>query len=382
MNRYEQQIRHAWVEIDLAAIRHNLQEVKRLVGSGVDILAVVKAEAYGHGAIPVAKTAIASGASWLGVAMPEEGIELRKAGIETPILIFGPVQSDQAGPVIQHGLTTAICDWGSALAMSGEAVRTGKPALVHLKVETGMGRVGVRPDDAVEFMRKAKELPGLKITGVFSHLATADEKDKQYAKCQIQVFSKAVEALKADGLLPEKVHLANSAGVMELPESHFNMVRPGIILYGLYPSNEIDRGKALLKPALALKTRVSFVKRLPAGSGISYGQRYHTQKESTIATIPVGYADGWSRMLTNKAEAIVNGKKYPIVGSICMDQCMIDLGDDTVDIGGEVVLIGESGGEKISADSLAEKLGTINYEITCMLSNRLPRVYLENREKV
>ncbi len=382
MNRHEQQIRHAWVEIDLAAIRHNLQEVKRLVGPGVDILAVVKAEAYGHGAIPVAKTVIASGASWLGVAMPEEGIELRKAGIETPILIFGPVQSDQVGPVVHYGLTIAICDWESALAMSGEAVRTGKPALVHLKVDTGMGRVGVRPDDAVEFTRKAKELPGLKITGVFSHLATADEKDKQYAKRQIRVFSKTVEALKAAGLLPEKVHLANSAGVMELPESHFNMVRPGIILYGLYPSNEIDRGKALLKPALALKTRVSFVKRLPAGSGISYGQRYHTQKESTIATIPVGYADGWSRMLTNKAEAIVNGKKYPIVGSICMDQCMIDLGDDTVEIGEEVVLIGESGGEKISADSLAEKLGTINYEITCMLSNRLPRVYLENWGKV
>ncbi len=378
MNRHEQQIRHAWVEIDLAAIRHNLQEVKRLVGSGVDILAVVKAEAYGHGAIPVAKTAIASGASWLGVAMPEEGIELRKAGIATPILIFGPVQADQVGPVVQYGLTIAICDWESALAMSGEASRTGKPAFVHLKVDTGMGRVGVQPDDAVEFMRKANELPGLKITGVFSHLATADERDKQYAKHQIQVFAGTVEALKAVGLLPEKVHLANSAGIMEFPESHFNMVRPGIILYGLYPSNEIDRGKALLKPALALKTRVSFVKRLPAGSGISYGQKYHTQKESTIATIPVGYADGWSRILTNKAEAIVNGKKYPIVGSICMDQCMIDLGDDTVEIGEEVVLIGESGGEKISADSLAEKLGTINYEVICMLSNRLPRVYLED----
>lgn len=382
MNRHPQQIRHAWVEIDLDAIRHNMQEIRRMVGPAVDILAVVKAEAYGHGALPVAKTAIASGASWLGVAMPEEGIELRKAGIETPILIFGPIQPDQVGPVVKYGLTTAICNWESAVAMSGEAIRTGKPALAHLKVDTGMGRVGVRPDDTVEFIRKTRELPGLQITGIFSHMATADEKDKSYAKRQIEVFSMVVENLKAVGLLPEKVHLANSAGIMELPESYFNMVRPGIILYGLYPSNEVDRKKALLKPALTLKTRVSYVKRVPVGSGISYGQRYHTQKESTIATIPIGYADGWSRMLTNKAEAIIRGKRYPIVGSICMDQCMIDLGDDTVEIGEEVVLLGESGKEKISADSLAAKLGTINYEVTCMLSNRLPRVYFENREKI
>ncbi len=386
MNRHHEQIRHAWVEIDLAAIRHNLQEIKRMVGPAVDIMAVVKAEAYGHGAIPVAKAAIASGARWLGVAMPEEGIQLRKAGIETPILIFGPIQPDQVGPVIQYDLTTAICNWESAVAMSGEAVKTAKPALVHLKVDTGMGRVGVQPDDAVDFMRKITRLPGLQVTGIFSHMATADEKDKNYARHQIQIFSAVVADLKKVGLLPEKVHLANSAGIMELPESHFNMVRPGIILYGLYPSNEVDRKKALFKPALALKVRVTFVKKVPAGSGISYGQRYHTKKESTVATIPIGYADGWSRLLTNKAEAMIKGKKYPIVGTICMDQCMIDLGDDTVEIGQEVVLIGESGKEKISADSLAEKMGTINYEITCMLSNRLPRVYLnseglENREE-
>ncbi|HBF38076.1 MAG TPA: alanine racemase [Firmicutes bacterium] len=375
MNRYHEQIRPAWIEINLAAIRHNLQEIRRLVGPAVDILAVVKAEAYGHGAVPVARTAIASGASWLGVAMPEEGIALRKAGIETPILIFGPIQPDQVGPVVEYGLTVALCNWESAMAMSRQAVQTGKPALAHIKVDTGMGRVGIKPEQAVDFMGKVKELPGIHATGIFSHMATADEKDKNYAKSQIQVFISVIEALKKRDLLPPKVHLANSAGIMELPESYFNMVRPGIILYGLYPSNEVDRNKALLEPALTLKARITFVKRVPTGSGISYGQRYHTQKESTIATIPIGYADGWSRMLTNKAEAIIKGKKYPIVGSICMDQCMIDLGDDTAEIGDEVVLIGKSGTEIISADFLAEKLGTINYEVTCMLSNRLPRIY-------
>jgi alanine racemase len=375
LNRHQEMIRPAWVEINLAAIRHNLQEVRRLVGPKVDIMAVVKAEAYGHGALQVAKTAVEAGASWLGVAMPEEGIELRKAGLLTPILIFGPIQPNQVNSVVHYDITAAVCNWEAAVALSKEAVRTGKTASAQVKVDTGMGRVGIAPDQAVEFVRKLGELPGLQVSGIFSHMATADEKDKSYAKHQIQVFSTVINELKGVGLLPEKVHLANSAGIMELPESYFNMVRPGIILYGLYPSNEVDRQKAFLEPALSLKAKVTFVKRVPSGSGISYGQRYHTEKESTIATIPIGYADGWSRMLTNKVQAIVRGKQFPIVGSICMDQCMINLGDELVTVGEEVILIGKSGKESITADKIADTLGTINYEVTCMLSERLPRVY-------
>ncbi|HBE80210.1 MAG TPA: alanine racemase [Firmicutes bacterium] len=380
MNRHQERIRPAWVEINLAAIGHNIREVRRLVGPTPDIMAVVKAEAYGHGAVPVAKAAIAAGASWLGVAMPEEGITLRTAGLTVPILILGPIQPDQVKPVVEHGLTAALCNWEAAVAMSEEAGRTGKTALAHLKVDTGMGRIGIVPSTVVEFMAKLKNLPGLQVSGIFSHMATADERDKSYARKQIETFSTMVAALRSSGLLPDKVHLANSAGIMELPASHFNMVRPGIILYGLYPSNEVDRQKASFEPALTLKTKVTFIKRVPQGTGISYGQRYHTGRESTIATIPIGYADGWSRMLTNKAEALVRGKRFPIVGTICMDQCMIDLGDEPVRSGEEVILIGKSGRETITADEIAESLGTINYEVACMLNNRLPRMWINEHE--
>jgi alanine racemase len=377
LNSHQEVTRPAWVEINLTAIRHNLQEIRRLVGLKVDIMAVVKADAYGHGAVPVAKTAIAAGASWLGVAMPEEGILLRKAGIKIPILFFGPSQPAQVNQVVKYNLTATVCNWESAVALSHEAVRTEKTAKVHVKVDTGMGRVGIQPAAVIEFICKLKGLPSLQVTGIFSHMATADEEDKSYAKQQIQIFSSVIADLKATELLPEKVHLANSAGILELPTSYFNMVRPGIILYGLYPSNEVDRQKAHLEPALSLKAKVTFIKRVAAGTGISYGQRYRTERESTIATIPIGYADGWSRMLTHKAEAIIGGKRFPIVGTICMDQCMIDLGDEATEIGQEVVLIGKSGVEEISADNIANALGTINYEVTCMLSNRLPRVFVE-----
>jgi alanine racemase len=282
-------------------------------------------------------------------------------------------------PVVRNDLTSTVCNLESAIALSREGVRTGKTAKVHLKIDSGMGRVGIDPETTVEFMRKIKELPGLQVSGIFSHMATADEKEKSYAKHQIQVFSRVVANLKTAGLLPEKVHLANSAGIMELPESHFNMVRAGIMLYGLYPSNEVNHKKANLKPVLSLKAKITFVKRVAKGTGISYGQKYHTERESTIATIPIGYADGWSRMLSNKVEAIVRGRKFPVVGTICMDQCMIDLKDEPINIGEEVILIGASGKESITTDIIAEKLGTINYEVACMLSNRLPKVFVEEK---
>lgn len=376
MNRYDVGvIRPVWAEIDLEAIRHNLAQIRRLVGKTVDIMAVVKAEAYGHGALEIARTAIDNGANWLGVSLPEEGIALRKSGIKTPILVFEPLQTGQAGVFLDYDLTATLCIRELVYSLAGEASKAGKTARVHVKIDTGMGRVGVNLDQAVAFIREIRGLPGIEVNGVYSHLATADERDKSYAGRQIKAFSELVAELKSMGLLPEKVHLANSAAIIDLPEAYFNMVRPGIMLYGLYPSAQVNRERVDLKPAFSLKVKSVFVKRVPGQTGISYGLRYHTRKETTIATIPIGYADGWSRLLTHKAEALVNGKRFPIVGTICMDQCMIDTGDEPVELGQEIVLIGEQGREKITADMVAEHLGTINYEVTCMISSRVPRVY-------
>lgn len=376
MNPYDEIIRPVWAEIDLGALRHNLQEVRRLIGPEVEIMAVVKAEAYGHGAVKVAQTAIENGATWLGVSLPEEGIALRKAGFTVPILVFEALQPDQAEAFIIHDLTATVCILESATALSRAALKAGKTATLHLKVDTGMGRVGVSYGDALKMMKDIAKLPALKATGIYSHLATADQANKDFANLQIQRFTKVVAELREAGLLPEKVHLANSAAIIDLPASYFNMVRPGIMLYGMRPSPEMSlSGKVDLRPVLSLKTKVIFVKRVPAQTGISYGHCYRTKKETTIVTIPIGYADGWSRRLTNRAEAIIGGKKYPVVGAICMDQCMIDVGDDPVELGAPVTLIGKDGEAQITADSIAETLGTINYEITCMLGSRVPRVY-------
>ncbi len=369
-------LRSAWVEIDLDAIRHNIKEIRQTIGPLVEIMAAVKAEAYGHGAVEVAKTALNAGATWLGVAIPEEGILLREAGLNSPILIFGPLQPEQVLSVIKYDLTATICNYDSALELSKEAVKNNQTAGVHLKIDTGMGRIGIRPEEAGSFLKRLRELPGIKVSGIFSHLATADAADKSYAMQQVSAFTNVVNNLKGTGLLPEKVHLANSAGIIDLPSSYFNMVRPGIMLYGLYPSKEVSHDKIKLKPALSLKAKVSFSKKTPPGTGLSYEQKYHTNRESIIATLPIGYGDGWSRRLSHKAQVLINGRKYPIVGTICMDQCMVDVGDEEINPGQEAVLIGKDGEMEITADMVAEQLGTINYEVTCMLNNRLPRVYV------
>ncbi len=377
MSRYQQLIRPVWAEINLSAFRDNFNEVRRLVGAKTGIMAVVKAEAYGHGGVQIAQAAVAAGASWLGVSLPEEGIALRQAGIIAPILVFNPLQVNQVTAMVTYNLTASVCFEESVLALAKEALVQGKVATAHLKVDTGMGRVGISPEKVVNFAAWMKTLAGIEFNGIYSHLATADQLDLAYAYLQEARFAKVVQDLKIRDNLPPLVHLANSAGIINLPNSYYNLVRPGIILYGLYPSPEIKRELIDLKPVLSLKACMSFVKRVPQDTGISYGQRYHTSQESTIATIPIGYADGWSRLLTSKGEVLCEGMRYPIVGTICMDQCMVDLGDKTAQVGQEVVLIGKQGGMEISADEIARKLGTINYEITCMISDRVPRIYHE-----
>lgn len=376
MGRYQELIRPVWVEIDLDAIRHNLTEIRRQIGPMVEIMAVVKAEAYGHGAIQVAKTALQAGANRLGVALPEEGIALREAGITAPILVFSPLQVEQANVMVKYDLTPTICMLEPAVALSRATIKAGKVISIHLKIDTGMGRIGVPANEGVIFIKKLQSLPGIILEGLFSHLATADEQDKEYAKYQIKTFNKVIVDLKNEGLLPAKIHLANSAAIIDLPLTYYNMVRPGIMLYGMYPSLGVNLEKVRLKPAFALKTKVVFVKRVAPGITISYGRKFTVPKDTTIITIPIGYADGWLRRLTGKAEVLISGKRFPIVGTICMDLSMVDVGDEPVAIGQEVVLIGSQGAESISVDEIANHLETINYEVTCMISDRVPRRYV------
>lgn len=376
--KYEQIVRPVWAEIDLGAVRHNLSEVRRLVGPSVEIMAIVKADAYGHGAIPVAETVLKNGASCLGVALPEEGLALRQAGITAPILVLGIFQPEQAEVFVAQKITATIATVEGAAALAQAAKEIGEIATVQLKVDTGMGRIGVSWQDALALAQAVSNLPGLVVEGIYSHLATAYDRDKGFARKQIQRFNGVLTQLKAAGLLPEKIHLANSAAVIDLPEAYYNLVRPGIILYGLKPDPEMCiEDKIDLKPVLSLKTKVSYVKRVASETGIGYGQCFHTNKETTIVTLPIGYADGWSRLLAGKAGVLINGKRYPVVGNICMDQCMVDVGDDWVERGTEVTLIGKNGSMEINADEVGEQLGTINYEVVCRLGERIPRMYKE-----
>jgi alanine racemase len=370
-------IRPAWAEIDLGAIRHNAREIRRIVGPKPKIMAVVKAEAYGHGAVPVARAAVEAGVEWLGVSLPEEGIALREAGLDTPILIFSPLQIGQVGPVLAYDLTPTVCQREAAQALSDAAAGGGRHVGVHLKVDTGMGRVGIDPVETLAFAAWLNTLPGLRLGGVYSHMAKADETDKTHAMEQIHAFRRICATLLGAGIDPGLCHLANSAAIIDLPQAHFDLVRAGIMLYGLRPSVEVNLEGVDLRPALSLVTQVVFFKRVPAGTGISYGQIYNTGAPANIATIPVGYADGWSRRLNGKAEALIGGRRYPIVGRICMDQCMVNLGDDEAKVGDKAVLIGHQGQGEITADEVAAKLDTINYEIICAISDRVPRVFID-----
>jgi alanine racemase len=374
--RYDvERIRPVWVEVDLEAIKDNLRRVRGVIGANPRIMAVVKAEAAGHGAIGVAKAAVSAGADWLGVALPEEGIALRKAGIDQPILVFGPLLPGQVEWFCDYRLTSSITSYESALALSREAERRGIEARVHVKVDTGMGRVGIQPQEAGGFLGSLLALPRIKVEGIYSHFATADEEDLSYAYHQLSVFQSVLSNLARLGIDIPLKHLANSAGMINIPESRFDLVRAGIILYGLYPSPAIDHSRLSLSPAFSLKARVTQVKRVPPGAGISYGQLYHTKNETTILTLPLGYADGWVRALSGEARALVKGRSYPLVGNICMDQCMVEVGDTQVEVGEEVVLIGKQGREEITVDEIATRLGTINYEVVCMIGDRVPRVY-------
>ncbi|OWZ82814.1 alanine racemase [Natranaerobius trueperi] len=374
-------IRPTFTEIDLDNLSHNFQQIKKLV-QGKKIMAVVKADGYGHGAVEVAKEVLNKGANYLGVAMLEEAIELRKAGIAAPILVLGYTPPDHADACIKYGITSTIFTYEVAKAFSERAVNMGRTAYVHLKVDTGMGRVGVTPDETVEFVKIINELPYLKVEGIFTHFSVADDKDKSYTKRQLDSFNYILTSLQEEKINIPIKHSANSAATIDLQDTHFDMVRVGLALYGLYPSPHM-RKTVDLKPVMTLKSQVAFLKIVPKGTSISYGRKYITDQESKIGTLPIGYADGFSRILTNKCEALIKGIRVPVIGSICMDQCMFIANNvSNINIGDEVVIFGNQGGKEITVDEIADKLGTINYEVVCMIDKRVPRLYLKNNRVV
>lgn len=372
-----QQARPAWVEIDLAALRANFAQIRRVAGD-VPIAAVVKANAYGHGAVPVARELLSAGAARLAVATVAEALELRAADINAPIMLLGLIASDdEAVLAVKYDIITPVCSYQMALRLNRAAQAQCKQAQVQLVADTGMGRIGFACTDAdvAEAVRIAG-LPNVQLVGMFSHFATADELDKAYAHAQAASFADFAERLAAAGVaLPCKT-LANSAGLMELAVAHHDLVRAGIILYGYYPSNEVDSSILALTPVLSLKAHLTWVKDVPAGTAISYGRTHITSAPARIATIPVGYADGWNRLQSNRGCVLVAGRRCPIVGRVCMDQFMVDVTGTNAQVGDEAVLIGRQGAEQITADEVAARYGTISYEVTSALLPRLPRVYI------
>jgi alanine racemase len=375
--------RPTWAEVDTGAIRGNIRRIAAGLREGTGICAVVKADGYGHGALAVARTALESGARMLAVAIVNEAAELRRAGFECPILVMGAAEPCDAARIVDLGLDATVYDLDGARALSAAALRSGATAAgmgarIHIKVDTGMRRIGCEPEAAADLAEAISSLPAAGIAGVFSHFATADADDLGFAREQLGRFLAAIESIEARGIDPGIRHMANSAAAMRMPEAHLDMVRLGIAMYGQKPS--ADRvWEVQLEPALSLKARVSMVKDVSQGESVGYGRRFTARRPSRIATLPLGYADGWPRSLSGKASVLVRGSRAAIVGSICMDQCMIDVTEiPGVERGDEVLLFG---GSALPADEIASALGTINYEVTCMIGKRVPRVYT-GRESV
>lgn len=369
-------MRPTWAEINLDAIRHNLQEIRMITPAAASITAVVKANAYGHGVMEVTRTVLACGVNHLAVAIPEEGIFLRQQGITVPIMILGLTLPDQAEEMIQYNLNPTVATWDSILALASAAQRLGKTAHIFIKLDTGMNRVGVFADEAAAFVQRAANLAGIVIHGLFSHFAIADSSDKTYTRRQFKEFQQIVAILEGKGIRIPHKSMSNSAAIIDLPHMHLDFVRPGIILYGLAPSDEVGQTIKLI-PAMQFKSRIVYLKRMVEGSKVGYGCTYTAQRDTTIATLPVGYADGYSRLLSNKGEVLISGMRCPVIGRVCMDQIMVDVTRvPSAAIGDEAVLFGKQGAAEITIDEVAGKIGTINYELVCSISARVPRVYI------
>ncbi len=370
------EIRRTHVVIDLDAFASNVSNLKSSLSDNVLLMAVIKADAYGHGAVEIANVALASGADWLGVATPDEGRQLRETGIDAPILVLSGSMEQGMSIVVENDLRLTVFNEGGLWRLDKEAKRQGKRVLVHLKVDTGMNRVGVhKPKRLVDVLNRINQCTNLELEGMFTHFATSDDEDKSFTELQNQRFMEAVAKTRELGHNPKILHAANSAAILDMPNTHYDMVRAGIAMYGCYPSQAVKKDVKLL-PVMTWKTVILHVKKVPKGETISYGRTITTERDSFIATIPIGYGDGYKRLLSNCAYVLVNGQKAPVMGRVCMDQTMIDV-TDVKDVlpGDEVVLLGKQGDLEVTPDEMAEWAQTISYEILLSISQRVPRVY-------
>lgn len=371
--------RPVWLEINLDNLAYNFREIRKIVNEKTMIMSIIKANGYGHGSIELARLYKRIGADRLAVATLTEAIELRRANIEGPLMVLGFTPSYQYNMVVENDVIQCIYTYSDAKVLSECAVEQNRKAKIHIKIDSGMGRIGFLPnEESIKEIMKISKLPNIEIEGIFTHFAKADEVDKTFTRIQYDRFDYVVTKLQELGINIPIKHVSNSAAIIDLPEYNLDMVRPGIILYGYYPSNEVDKSRINLRPAMTLKAKISNIKAVPEKTGISYGHMYSTNEESIIATVPIGYADGYSRSLSGKNSFVyVNGMKAPVVGRICMDQMMIDITKvPGVKIGDEVVLFGFGVDGYPHVDEIADILGTINYDVVCMMGRRIPRVYM------
>ncbi len=374
-------VHRTWAEINLDIIAENIRIIRSKTNENARLAAVVKADAYGHGTKNVVREMILNGCEYLMVACINEAMQLRTFEKTVPILILGYTSPLDMQKAVEADVSLTIYSVSDAHALSDAAKKCGKPAKIHIKLDTGMNRIGFRADaeDTVRCIKEISMLENIEIEGIFTHFAKADEKDSSYTLMQYGKFTDCCKALENENIKIPLKHVCNSAGILKFKDMHCDMVRSGIISYGLAPSDEMDIRKFNLMPAMSIKTSVTRIQYIKKGEKISYGGTYAADRDMKIATLPIGYADGYSRLLSNKGKVIIGGKYANIVGRICMDQCMIDVTDvNNIDVGDEVVVIGRDAGKEISCEFLADLMGTINYEIACMVNRRVPRVYIKN----
>ena len=377
--------KRTWAEINLDALEHNIREIRKITNPNEQIMAVVKADAYGHGVEKCAEVLLKNGADRFAVATLNEAIELRRLFSDVPILILGSSLESEADELVKNDITPNVYLTEFAKALSESALKLKKPVKVHIKLDTGMSRIGFPihdgdNSDVIEEILAISRMPMLEIEGIFSHFATSDEANEDYTRLQFKRFMSVCDELAERGLTIPIKHICNSAGIMMYPEYHLDMVRPGVILYGMYPSDEVDKTKLDLKYVMSLKSIITYVKEIEPGRGVSYGKEYIADGVARIATVPIGYADGYSRLLASNAKIAVGEKLFPIAGRICMDQCMIDVSCvNNIKRGDEALIFGDGA---VTVDDIAAWLGTINYEVTCMLGHRVPRVYKHDGKTV
>jgi alanine racemase len=378
MKKYERVYAH----IDLDAIIYNVNSIRKVLSPNTKLMTILKADGYGHGAVPISKELVKIGIDRFAVATIEEAIILRKNGINGEILILGYTSDDMANKIIEYDLIQTVYKLSMAKNLSDRAVESNTTVKIHLKIDTGMGRIGFLPsDESIDIIKCIYKLPNIEIEGIYSHFSKADEIDKSFTYNQLNVFNNFVNRLDDAGVNVNIKHVANSAGIIDIDSSHMDLVRLGICLYGFYPSDDVIKEHINLQPVLTLISHIIHIKEVEEGTPIGYGGTFVTKRKSKIATIPVGYADGYDRLLSSKGKVLIGGEYAPIIGRICMDQFMVDITHiPNVNDLDEVILIGKQGDNEITADDIAKIKGTINYEIVCQLSKRIPRVYFKNNK--